>query len=335
VIHPQLWPDDLEYAGRRVVVIGSGATAVTLVPAMARTAAHVTMLQRSPSYVLTVPGTDEMGERLRRRLPSRVAHQLIKWRNVIVMGLLYQLSRRRPRLVKRLIRRGIESQLPAGYDLDTHFRPMYDPWDQRMCFVPDGDLFQALSQGTASIATGEIDTFTERGVRLTDGQEIEADIVVAATGLELLALGGATLALDGHEVQLPNTVAYKGMMLSGVPNLAFAMGYTNASWTLKADLSARYVCRLLNHMRAHGYRQCVPVLDDPALGREPLINLTSGYVQRSVSRFPSQGSRRPWRVHQNYVLDLLAFRLGRIDDGVLRFSVAGPAQPAEPLAAAA
>ena len=323
VVHPQLWPEDLDYAGKRVVVIGSGATAVTLVPAMAKTAGHVTMLQRSPSYVLTVPGTDPMAERLRRRLPARAAYQLVKWRNVIVMSLLYQLSRRRPRLIKRLIRQGIARQLPEGYDLDTHFRPRYDPWDQRMCFVPDGDLFRALSDGSASIVTGPVETFTERGVRIEGGREIEADIIVTATGLELLALGGAALSVDGRAVELPETVAYKGMMLSGVPNLAFAMGYTNASWTLKADLTARYVCRVLAHMRAHGYDRCVATVDDPGLGREPLINLASGYVQRSVGAFPTQGSRRPWRVHQNYVRDLLAFRLGRVDDGTLRFSRTG------------
>ena len=327
IVHPQLWPEGLDYAGQRVVVIGSGATAVTLVPAMARTAAHVTMVQRSPSYVLSVPGTDPMGERLRRRLPAGAAYQLIKWRNVIVMALLYQLSRRRPALIKRVIRQGIARQLPEGYDVDTHFRPTYDPWDQRMCFVPDGDLFAALSDGSASIATGPVETFTERGVRIRDGREIDADIVVTATGLDLLALGGVALVTDGQPVELPETVAYKGMMLSGVPNFAFAMGYTNASWTLKADLTARYVCRVLNHMRAHGFRRCVPTIGDPGIDREPLIDLSSGYVRRSVERFPSQGARRPWRVHQNYVLDLLAFRLGRVDDGVLQFSRAGAPEP--------
>jgi monooxygenase len=335
IVHPQLWPEDLDYAGREVLVIGSGATAVTLVPAMAKTARHVTMLQRSPSYVLSVPGTDPMGERLRRRLPSAVAYQLIKWRNVLGMSLLYEISRRRPELVRRLIRRGVERRLPGGYEVDTHFRPRYDPWDQRMCFVPDGDLFEALSDGSASIATGPIETFTDHGVRLQDGREIPADVIVTATGLQLLALGGIDLTVDDRPVELPETVAYKGMMLSGVPNFAFAMGYTNASWTLKADLTARYVCRVLNHMRARGLGRCVPVIDDSGLGREPLINLASGYVQRSVSAFPAQGSRRPWRVHQNYVLDLLAFRLGRVDDGVLRFSPAGAGErPSAALAAA-
>jgi monooxygenase len=334
IVHPQLWPEDLDYAEKDVIVIGSGATAVTLVPAMARTAGHVTMLQRSPSYILSVPGQDEMAERLRRRLPAMAAYQLVRWRNVVVITLLYQLSRRRPRLIKRLIRRGIERQLPAGYDLDTHFRPQYNPWDQRMCFVPDGDLFAALSSGAASIVTDQIETFTERGIRLRGGRELEADVIVTATGLQLLALGGVALAVDGRAVNLPDTVAYKGMMLSGVPNFAFAMGYTNASWTLKADLSAQYVCRVLNHMRRQGYRQCVPTADEAGLGREPLINLASGYVRRSVNDFPSQGSTRPWRVHQNYALDLLDFRWGNVEDGVLRFS-RGAADEAQAPAAGA
>jgi cation diffusion facilitator CzcD-associated flavoprotein CzcO len=336
IVHPQLWPDDLEYADKDVIVIGSGATAVTLVPAMATTARHVTMLQRSPSYVLSVPGQDEMAERLRRRLPAMAAYQLVRWRNVAVMALLYQLSRRRPGLIKRLIRRGIERQLPIGYDVDTHFRPQYDPWDQRMCFVPDGDLFAALSSGAASVVTDQIETFTERGIRLRTGGELKADVIVTATGLHLLPLGGIALTVDGRDVDLPRAIAYKGMMLSGVPNFAFAMGYTNASWTLKADLSARYVCRVLNHMRRHGFRQCVPTLDEPEPDREPLINLASGYVLRSVSEFPAQGSTRPWRVHQNYAMDLLDFRLGKLADGVLRFSRSGrqvPTAGAEPAAA--
>jgi cation diffusion facilitator CzcD-associated flavoprotein CzcO len=333
-VHPQLWPEDLDYAGKDVIVVGSGATAVTLVPAMAKSARHVTMLQRSPSYILSVPGQDELAERLRRRLPAPAAYQLVRWRNVAVMWLLYQLSRRRPGLIKRLIRRGIERQLPAGYDIDTHFRPQYNPWDQRMCFVPDGDLFAALGSGAASIATDQIDTFTERGIRLRSGRELKADVIVTATGLQLLALGGVALAVDGRDVNVPDTVAYKGTMLSGVPNFSFAMGYTNASWTLKADLNAQYVCRVLNHMRRQGYRQCVPIVDDPGLAREPLINLASGYVRRSVRDFPAQGAKRPWRVHQNYALDLLDFRWGRVEDGVLRFSRGAPAEDRVPAAGA-
>ena len=320
VVHPQHWPEDLDYAGKRVVVIGSGATAVTLVPAMARTAAHVTMLQRSPTYVVSLPSRDGVAEWLRRRLPRTAAYQAVRWKNVGLMTFSYQLSRRRPELMKSLIRRGAQRQLPEGYDVDTHFRPAYAPWDQRMCVVPDGDLFAAVSAGRASIVTDQVQTFTERGLALRSGAELEADIIVTATGLRMLALGGVDLVIDGAPVDLPDQVVYKGMMLSGVPNFAFTVGYTNASWTLKADLTAAYVCRLLKHMRRHGYVSCTPADHDPELAREPLLNLTSGYVRRSVQDFPSQGSRRPWRVHQNYALDMLDFKLGGVDDGVMRFS---------------
>jgi cation diffusion facilitator CzcD-associated flavoprotein CzcO len=305
-----------------VVVIGSGATAVTLVPAMADTAAHVTMLQRSPTYVVSLPARDGLAEWLRRRLPRMAAYQAVRWKNVGLMTLSYQLSRRRPDLMKSLIRRGAQRQLPDGYDVDTHFRPAYDPWDQRMCVVPDGDLFAAVSAGRASIVTDEVQTFTDRGVALRSGAELEADVVVTATGLQMLALGGVTLTVDGAPVHLPDQVVYRGMMLSGVPNFAFTVGYTNASWTLKADLTAAHVCRVLNHMRRHGCVACTPAAEAPGLVREPLLNLTSGYVRRSVRDFPSQGSRRPWRVRQNYALDLLDFKLSRVDDGVMRFSPA-------------
>ncbi len=327
VVHPQHWPEDLDCAGRRVVVIGSGATAVTLVPALARTAAHVTMLQRSPSYVVSLPSRDGIAEWLRRRLPKMAAYHAVRVKNVALMTLSYQLSRRRPNLMKSIIRRGAQRQLPDGYDVDTHFRPDYNPWDQRMCIVPDGDLFAAVTSGRASIVTDEVQTFTERGVTLRSGVEVEADVIVTATGLQMLAIGGVQLAVDGQPVHLPDQVVYKGMMLSGVPNFAFTVGYTNASWTLKADLTASYVCRLLNHMRRHGYASCAPADEDPELIREPLLNLNSGYVLRSVQDFPSQGSKRPWRVHQNYPLDMLAFKLGGVDDGVMRFSRGAAASP--------
>jgi monooxygenase len=325
VVHPQHWPEELDCAGKRVLVIGSGATAVTLVPALAQTAAHVTMLQRSPSYIVSLPSRDGVAEWLRRRLPKMAAYHLVRVKNVALMTLSYQLSRRRPNLMKKLIRQGARRQLPDGYDVDTHFRPRYNPWDQRLCVVPDGDLFAAVSAGRASIITDEVQTFTERGVRLAGGAELQADVIVTATGLQMLALGGISLAVDGEPVHLPDQVVYKGMMLSGVPNFAFTVGYTNASWTLKADLTASYVCRLLNHMRRHAYSQCMPAADDAAaLIREPLIGLTSGYVRRSVQDFPSQGSRRPWRVHQNYALDVLDFKLGGVDDGVMRFDRGAP-----------
>ncbi len=320
IVHPQHWPEDLDYAGKRVLVIGSGATAVTLVPAMARTAGHVTMLQRSPSYVVSIPSEDGIAVRLRRRLPANAAYRLVRSKNVALMTLSYQLSRRRPRLMKSLIRRGAQRALPDGYDVDVHFKPTYDPWDQRLCLVPDGDLFAALRSGRASIVTDRIDTFTERGVALHGGGELDADVIVTATGLALQALGGTDLVVDGEPVHLPDKLVYRGMMLSEVPNFAFTVGYTNASWTLKADLTGEYVCRVLNHMRARGLTRCAPCAQDSGPIREPLINLTSGYVLRSVRDFPAQGVKRPWRVHQNYPLDVLDFRLGRVDDGVLSFS---------------
>jgi monooxygenase len=332
IVHPQHWPDDLDYDGKRVVVIGSGATAVTLVPAMAKTAAHVTMLQRSPSYIVTLPAEDPLARLARRVLPPMAAYQAVRWKNIALMILSYQLSRRRPRLMKSVIRRSVLRQLPPGYDVDTHFRPAYNPWDQRLCVVPDGDLFAAIRHGQASVVTDQIETFTERGLELRGGQELEADVIVTATGLQLLAIGGLSLTVDGREVRLSDRLVYKGMMLSGVPNLAFAIGYTNASWTLKADLTCEYVCRLLNHMRRHGYDECVPA-DDPSIVREPLFNLDSGYVRRSIETFPSQGSKRPWRVHQNYALDVLDFRRSAVDDGVLRFS-RGASVPAAPTPAA-
>jgi cation diffusion facilitator CzcD-associated flavoprotein CzcO len=325
-IHPQHWPQDLDYAGKRVVVIGSGATAVTLVPAMAPDAAHVTMLQRSPTYILSLPAKDPIANGLRRILPDNVAYFLTRWKNVIVQAAFYRLSRRRPKLVRAMVRRGVMRQLPPGFAVDTHFNPRYDPWDQRVCLVPDGDLFRALGKGTASIVTDEVETFTETGLKLRSGTELEADIVVAATGLDLQVIGGLELAVDGRDVVLPETMAYKGMMLSGVPNFAFTVGYTNASWTLKADLTAEYVCRLLRHMDEHGHRQCMPGSPDPAVSPEPILDFTSGYVQRSVHKFPMQGDRQPWRLRQNYAYDLRRLRHGDIEDGVMRFSSPAPVQ---------
>jgi monooxygenase len=337
IVHPQHWGEDIEHAGKRVVVIGSGATAVTLVPALAQSAEHVTMLQRSPSYVVSLPGEDPLAKVARRLLPAKAAYAVVRWKNVLVTMLVFQLSRRRPAFVKRLVRRGIERRLPDGYDVDTHFTPSYDPWDQRMCLVPDSDLFTALSSGGASIVTDHVDTFTPTGLRLRSGQELDADIVVTATGLNLLALGGMQIAVDGRDVEIADTMSYKGMMLSGVPNLALSFGYTNASWTLKADLTCGYVCRLLNHMDAHGYTHCTPVNDDPSLTEQPFIDFSSGYVQRSIHLFPKQGSRVPWRVHQNYARDMFSLRRDELEDGELRFSHATPADPqppSRPLAAA-
>jgi cation diffusion facilitator CzcD-associated flavoprotein CzcO len=333
IVHPQHWPEDLDYAGKRVIVIGSGATAVTLVPAMAETAGHVTMLQRSPSYILALPAVDPIARVVRRLLPARVAYPLLRWKNVLLTMLSFQLSRRRPALIKRMIRAGVQRRLPAGYDVDKHFKPRYGPWDQRLCLVPDGDMFEAISAGRASVVTDQVDTFTERGVRLASGMELEADVIVTATGLNLIALGGIGLAVDGREVELPDTMSYKGMMLSGVPNLTFALGYTNASWTLKCDLVCEYVCRLLTYMDAHGYQQCTPRDNDPAVIRQPMIDFSSSYVLRAIESFPKQGSKTPWRLHQNYARDIFGMRFGSVEDRAMEFAkAAGQPVAVEPLA---
>jgi len=320
IVHPQEWTGDVEYAGKRVVVIGSGATAVTLVPALAQTARHVTMLQRSPSYVVSLPAEDSIARGLDRVLPTRLAYRLVRWKNVLLTMVSFQLSRRRPETMKAFIRKGVERQLPAGYDLDTHFKPRYNPWDQRMCLVPNGDLFAAIREGRASVVTDQIARFTETGIALASGAELEADLIVTATGLNMLAFGGIQIDVDERRVSLPQTMGYKGMMLSDVPNFAFAIGYTNASWTLKCDLTCDYVCRLLSHMSEHGYRSCVPVNHDSSISTQPFIDFSSGYVQRAIDTFPKQGSKAPWRLYQNYALDLLALRFRALDDGVLEFA---------------
>jgi cation diffusion facilitator CzcD-associated flavoprotein CzcO len=334
LIHPQHWPEDHDHAGKRVVVIGSGATAVTLVPAMAETAGHVTMLQRSPSYVMALPGEDAIANAIRRALPSKAAYAVVRWKNVITQAIFFQLSRRAPKLVKGLIAKMVRRQLPDNVPLDPHFTPTYNPWDQRMCLVPDGDLFKALREGTASVATDTIETFTETGIRLASGAELEADVIVTATGLNLLALGGMEIAVDGREIALNETVGYKGMMFSDIPNLAIALGYTNASWTLKCDLTCEYVCRLLNHMDANGYQQVTPRNHDPALQTLPFIDLKSGYVARAIDQFPKQGHKAPWRLYQNYARDIIMLRRGALEDGAIEFTrVPAPLPEQEPLAA--
>jgi len=319
LVHPQHWPADLDHAGKRVVVIGSGATAVTLVPALAETAASVTMLQRTPTYIASKPSVDRIADALRARLPTAAAYRIARGKNVLLSRFQYRLAQRRPAVVKALVRKGLVAQLPPDYDVATHFTPPYDPWDQRFCLVPDGDLFRSIRSGRADVVTGTIETFTPTGVRLTSGEELEADVVVTATGLQLQALGGVRLTVDGREVDLPSTVAYKGAMFSGVPNLAAVFGYTNASWTLKADLTCEYVCRLLNRMRRRGYTAATP-RRDPAVGEEPLLDFSSGYVRRALHMLPKQGAKRPWKLRQNYALDLLALRFGAIEDGVLEFT---------------
>jgi cation diffusion facilitator CzcD-associated flavoprotein CzcO len=327
IVHPQAWPDDLRWAGRRVVVVGSGATAVTLVPALAREAEHVTMLQRSPSYVLSVPTRDPLARRLFGHLPMRWAAPLVRTRNIALPALVYRLSRRFPGFMRKRLLDGARAQLPPGYDVDTHFSPAYEPWDQRLCVVPSGDLFRAVREGRASVVTDRITTLTEHGVALASGAELPADVVVTATGLALQLLGGATLRVDGRDVDLADAVVYKGVLLSGLPNLALTFGYTNASWTLKADLVATYVCRLLRHMRAHGHAVVVPEgPPDGPVGLPPMIDLRSGYVRRGAALLPRRGRTGPWRLQNSYPHDLLTLRRGRIDDGHLRFSPAPTTQ---------
>jgi monooxygenase len=332
VIHPQQWPEDLDYAGKRVVVIGSGATAVTMVPAMAATAGHVTMLQRSPTYIVSIPGEDPIADALRRFLPLKAAYALTRWKNVFLQMLVFQLSRRKPKLVRNLIRKAAIRGLPEGYEVDKHFNPRYDPWDQRMCVIPDGDLFETISDGSAEIVTDRIATFDEGGIELESGERLEADIVITATGLNLLFLGGIEFSVDGEEADPSAAMTYKGMMLSEIPNMAFTLGYSNASWTLKADLTSEYVCRLLNHMDEHGYTQCVPRARGAQPSDAPIVELTAGYVLRALDRLPKQGPGEPWMLRMNYALDLRALRRGPLTDSAMEFSspvtVEDPAEPA-------
>ena len=317
VVHPQHWPEDLDHAGKRVVVIGSGATAVTLVPALAAGGAgHVTMLQRSPTYVVSVPGNDSVKARLTRMLGEERAYSVTRWKNIAVQSALYRVSRARPELVRKVVRKANVAQLPPGYAVDTHFNPTYDPWDQRMCLVPDGDLFRAIKDGSASVVTDQITGFTETGVELASGEHLDADVVVTATGLNLQVFGGTELVVDGEPVKPHETMAYRAMMLSGVPNFAFTIGYTNASWTLKADLVAEYVVRVLKRLRSTGTRRVVPVRDE-SVAEVPLMDFDSGYVQRLVHTLPRQGTVAPWALKQNYLYDAVKIRTAKLEDGVL------------------
>ena len=319
VVHPQAWPAELDYAGKRVVVIGSGATAVTLVPALAAKASHVIMLQRTPTYVVSLPTRDRMVERLRATLPAKLAYRLVRWRNVAISMFFYNLARRRPQKTRARIEEMARRQLGPDFDVATHFSPPYQPWDQRLCIVPDGDLFKAIRNGRASVTTGRISGFTETGLRLESGGSVEADLVVTATGLRLQLLGGMTISVDGEPIDMSQKLTYRGCMYNGVPNLATAFGYTNASWTLKCDLTADYVCRLLRYMDRHGFDWCTPGRGADVPNPEPLLSFSSGYVTRSISTFPKQGPKTPWRVRQNYALDVMELKLAPINDGVMAF----------------
>ena len=325
LIHPQQWPADLDWTGQRIVVIGSGATAVTLVPNLAERAAHVTMLQRTPSYILSLPGTDKLARLLQRLLTPELAFRVVRWKNLLVTTASYQFSRRRPEAMKSLIRKGVVRALPHDFDVDAHFSPPYNPWDQRLCLIPDNDLFRAITSGAADIVTDRIAAFTETGIELASGRTLDADVIVSATGLTLLPIGGMTIAVDGEQVDLGKTVSYKGMMVSGVPNFNMVIGYTNASWTLKADLVSRYVSRLLNHLDAHGYDRATPVGPTDGSADQPFLDFQSGYVQRGLDQLPRQGRRAPWRLHQNYLRDVVMMRSGSVRDEGMRFSRGRPA----------
>lgn len=311
IVHPQHWPEDLDFAGRRVAVIGSGATAVTLVPAMAQTAAHVAMVQRSPSYVVSRPARDP--------LAPRIGATLTLAKNAALALFFFKLARRRPDKAREALLDLLRPELPPGYDVERHFGPRYNPWEQRLCLVPDGDLFRAIREGKVSIATGEIETFTPRGLRLASGEEVAAEIVVTATGLNVKLLGGIALEVDGAPAEAAGRLVYKGLMLEGIPNLAFAFGYTNASWTLKCDLGSRHLCRLLRHMDHRGYRVCVPRVQGEAVERRPLLDFSSGYIARAAALLPKQGAKPPWRVPQNYFCDVLTLGLGRVADPAVEF----------------
>ncbi|HXW88721.1 MAG TPA: NAD(P)/FAD-dependent oxidoreductase [Streptosporangiaceae bacterium] len=326
VAHPQHWPEDLDLTGKRVVVIGSGATAVTLLPAIAKTAARVTMVQRSPSYVLSLPGSDPIADLLRRVLPERHAFAATRWKNARMANAIYWFCRRHPARARAILQQGAAKRLPAGYDVGTHFSPEYEPWDQRMCMVPDGDLFAAIKSGKADVVTDHIEAFTATGLRLRSGAELEADVIVTATGLVLLPVGGIELAVDGERVAVQERVAYKGMMLDGVPNMAFAIGYTNNTWTLKVDLVATWVTRMLRYMREHDYTVVTPRLPGRGVRTSPIIDMTSGYFERGRATLPLQGDRAPWRLRQHYFKDAALFR-EPVDASELEYSRAPVLQP--------
>jgi monooxygenase len=319
IVHPQQWPGDLDYKGKRVVVIGSGATAMTLVPAMAKDVAHIVMLQRSPTYVISRPQRDRVALALSRWLPERVAHGAARWKNVLLGTAFYKFTRRFPERARRILVGGVEKAIGDTVDVNAHFNPTYKPWDQRLCLIPDGDLYDAIHSGKVSVVTDQIDRFTATGIRLRSGTELPADLVVTATGLSLKLLGGIALEIDGEPVEPAERVFYKGIMLSGVPNLAVAVGYTNASWTLKSELTGVYVCRLLQHMDRHGYVACAPRLDGK-IDEQPLLDLQAGYIERARDKFPRQGTSLPWRLYQNYVLDRLLLGVAPVSDSALAFT---------------
>jgi cation diffusion facilitator CzcD-associated flavoprotein CzcO len=322
IFHPQLWPEELDYRGKRVVVIGSGATAMTLVPAMADDVEHIVMLQRSRTYVISRPDVDVVANILRKILPEKLAYRLTRFKNAELQRRLYEKTRRSPEKVKDFLLGDARKRLPPDYDFEKHFTPDYDPWDQRLCLIPNADLFEAINSGKASVVTDQIERLTKKGIRLASGEELETDIIISATGLEMKLLGGVRFSVDGEPIHFPDTLTYKGMMYSDVPNLIQTFGYINASWTLRADLTAEYTCRLLNHMDEVGARQCTPRLrdEDRDMPRRPWVeDFSAGYMQRAMALFPKQGDRAPWLNTQSYAADKKMIRGAPIEDDVLVF----------------
>ena len=324
--HAQFWPENLDVAGKKVVVIGSGATAVTIVPEMAKLGAQVVMLQRSPTYMISRPAVDKVANGLRKLLGDKASYGLVRWRNVLIQQFYFQLARKRPEYMKTFLRKELQKELPPDYEIDRHFKPSYNPWDQRLCLVPDADLFACIREGTVEVVTDTIETFTETGLKLASGRELEADVVVAATGLKLQLLSDVAFAVDGERRNLSETMTYKGMMFGDVPNLSYSFGYTNASWTLKADLTSGYLCRLLNHMRATNTQVALP-RREADVREVPFLDFTSGYVQRALKVLPKQGDRAPWKLHQNYARDMASLKLGKVEDGVMEFRRTAAAAP--------
>jgi monooxygenase len=320
IVHPQHWPEDLDYRDKQVVVIGSGATAVTLIPAMADEAGHITMLQRSPSYVMPLPRKDPLANGLRRLLPAKAAYAVTRRLNIGRGRFIYNLCQRNPKLARRIIRSLNVKYLPEGFDVATHFNPSYNPWDQRLCAVPDADLFRVIGQGKASVVTDKIVRFTPTGILLESGRELPADVIVTATGLKLKVFGGIEVSVDGEVKSPHDCLVYKSLMLSGIPNFAFAFGYTNSSWTLKVGLICDHLCRLLSYMDAHGYTTAVPVADDPSVQRRPMLDFSAGYILRAMDEFPQQGTSGPWTLEMDYWADHARLRKGPVEDAALRFS---------------
>ncbi len=323
IVHPQEWPEALDYQGKNVVVIGSGATAMTLVPEMAKKADHLVMLQRSPTYVVSRSTTDKLANLLRKLLPEKIAYALTRWQQIKLQQFFYRRARTQPQRVKDILIEMVRRELGSDYDVETHFTPRYNPWEQRLCLVPNSDLFRVLKSGKASVVTAQIDSFTEQGILLKSGQELKADIIVTATGLNIPLLGGINFTVDNQPIEFSKTYTYKGVMYSGVPNLVSMFGYVNASWTLRSDLTAEYVCRLINYMDKKGLRQCQPCLrdeDQKMPTRSFIDNFSPGYLERVMHLLPKQGDRQPWLNLQNYQQDKKMLRYGPIEDGVLRFN---------------